>query len=52
METNLIKKIVEIKSISEDNTNCLNALNVIKDEIETHHIPCFIKKRFLFGSIK
>lgn len=44
METTLIKKIIEIKSISGDKVNCLNALNIIKDEVKSHNIPCFVKK--------
>lgn len=42
METNLIKKIVEIKSISGDKNNCFKALDVIKKEIEAKNIKCLI----------
>lgn len=43
METKLIKKIVEIKSISDDKNNCLKALKIIETEMKKNKIPCFIK---------
>jgi len=43
METKLIKKLVEIKSISGDKAKCLKALDIVKKEILKHHIPCQIR---------
>jgi succinyl-diaminopimelate desuccinylase len=42
METKLIEKLVGIKTVSGDNTKCLEALKIIKDEVKLHEIPCKI----------
>ncbi|HWS49099.1 MAG TPA: M20/M25/M40 family metallo-hydrolase [Candidatus Methanoperedens sp.] len=43
METKLIKKLIEIKSLSSDPKECLKALKIIKEEIEDNKIPVSIK---------
>lgn len=43
METKLIKKLIEVKSLSSDPKECLKALKIIKKEIEDNKIPVLIK---------
>jgi len=43
METKLIKKLVETKSLSGDKGNCFKALKIIEIEIKRNNIPVFIK---------
>jgi succinyl-diaminopimelate desuccinylase len=43
METKLIKKLIEIKSLSSDPKQCLAALRIIETEIDNNKIPVSIK---------
>ncbi|MFA5025524.1 MAG: M20/M25/M40 family metallo-hydrolase [Candidatus Shapirobacteria bacterium] len=45
METNLIQKLIEIKSISGNKIECQNALKIIGAEITNNQIPCKIRNR-------
>lgn len=43
METKLIKKIIEIKSLSSEPKECLRALKIVEEEIRSNDIPVSIK---------